>query len=44
MNNNYDTPTLSVTPINSSDVITTSGEAPTPSHRNDYTGEWDKEI
>lgn len=44
MKKTYVTPELSTTPLNSVDVIKTSGEAPSPSNRNDYTGEWDKEL
>ena len=44
MKKTYDTPALFVTPLNTLDVIKTSGEAPSPSNRNQYTGEWDKEM
>lgn len=44
MKNTYDIPEVSISELNKQDIIKTSGEAPSPSNRNEYTGEWDKEM
>ena len=40
----YEIPTLSLTSLSTADVIRTSGDAPIPSNKKDYSGEWDKEM